>query len=104
MFFQKMTQKVLIVGDTETDFPPPVQGDAVQNPEAIFLQSDDDNTSPIYAGKTGVKADKTTGGFKFSPGDNGVLPFTRDEKLKAISLVPGQILYITYLADASPRT
>ncbi len=103
MFFQKMTQKVLIVGTTEVDFPAPEVGDAVQNPEAIFLQADDDNSEPICAGKTGVKADKSTGCFKFSPGDNGVLPFTRDEKLKAISLAAGQTLYITYLADASPR-
>lgn len=102
-YFAKMTQKVLTVNTSEVALPPPALGDEVQNPEAIFIQADDENTSPVVLGKAGVLANKTTGGFKFSPGDNGILPFTREETLKAISLQAGQVIYVTYLAEANPR-
>lgn len=100
--YSKMTQKVVTVGTSETPFPPPALGDEVQNPEAIFIQSKAANAADVYIGKTGVQTDDTTGAFVFSPGDNGILPYTIDEKLFLKASAVGQKVYITYLAEKNP--
>jgi hypothetical protein len=96
-YYDKMEQFVLTVGTSEVAFPAP--GRNVPNPEAIFVQSDDANTDKIFIGKAGVLANNTTGAFKFSAGDNGILPYNGDEFLKAISGTAGQILFVTYLSN-----
>lgn len=95
--YDRMEQFVIAVGTSEVPFPAP--GVKVPNPEAIFVQSDDANTAKIFIGDAGVLADNTTGAFKFSAGDNGILPYNRDEFLKAISTAGGQLLFVTYLSN-----
>lgn len=98
--YGKMTQKVLVTtGGGEDSLPAIVQGDDVQNPEAIAIQSKDANTALVFIGKTGVQTDDSTGAFVFAPGDNGILPYTKDESLKVKSNSAGQVLYITYLSS-----
>jgi hypothetical protein len=96
-YYDKMEQFVLTVGAAAVAFPAP--GKKVPNPEAIFVQSDDANTDKIFIGQSGVLANNTTGAFKFSAGDNGILPYNGDEFLKAISGSAGQLLFITYLSN-----
>lgn len=98
LLFNKMTQKVVTVGTSAVSMPAIVNGDEVQNPDAVFVQTDDANLGKVYIGKTGVLTNGTTGAFIFSGGDNGILPFTKDEELKLIATIPGQKVYITYLA------
>lgn len=101
--YSKMTQKVVLVGTSEVPLPPPAIGDEVQNPEAIFIQAKAANVADVYIGKTGVATNDSTGAFVFSPGDNGVLPYTQDEKLFLRSTGTNQIIYVTYLAGLNPR-
>jgi hypothetical protein len=101
--YNKMTQKVVIVGTSEVAMPPPAIGDEVQNPEAIFIQAKAANAVDVYIGKSGLQTDDTTGAFVFAPGDNGILPYVSDEKLFLKSTSVGQVIYITYLSDPTPR-
>lgn len=94
--FEKFEQKVATSGVTETAFP--VADGEVKQPDAIYVQTPDTNTDPIFIGKTGVKADYTTGAIFLSPSADVILPFNRDEILYHISSAAGQKLFITYLA------
>lgn len=100
-FYKNMSQKNLTVGTSEASFPAPSLTDEVKQPEAIFVQAIETNTVPIIVGKTGVLSDLTQGGFYLKPDSNMILPYNKDEELKAIASAAGQVLLITYLAGAN---